>query len=396
MARIGGLFPFPLRTPGSGGGEVVLVGGGTYTFPPGNFLVCTGSQTNVQWFDPNEQQWRNVMPTVSDVIDVSSDGCNYRLMNMSGVVVGASITNAGSGGTNGIGSAATGVVVSFSNPAVGGALLAATGYAIVGGSVQAPTINQGGTGFVMPPLVLVDAPPVGGIQATAVATVSSAGVVTAITMVNVGAGYTASPNFYVIPQIDTYQGSMIAGIPAGIYPPPGTVYPTNLPPGSPYEGNKSPTGCQLTSNALTGSGTLTGIGIIQNGVLYDGTHIPTITITGCGAAAATAVMSMALQSVALGAGGSGYTGAAPMWETSLGLVLQSFNNAITVPRPARGVATVGGGAVASFVIEDNGFGFQKVPTVSVINAGGLATGQATGTAVVGGVNDTSIVQQAVE
>ena len=53
-------------------------------------------------------------------------------------------------------------------------------------------------------------------------------------------------------------------------------------------------------------------------------------------------------------------------------------------------------AVATFVVEDNGFGFQKVPVVSVINSGAIGATQATGTAVVGGVNDTSILQPRVQ
>lgn len=397
MSRIGGVFPFPLQAPANGDGEIVLPSGGIYQLPPGTFVATLGSQITLQWFDPNQLLWRNIQPPGGEFDYISSDGTNYRLINMSGVCIGALVTNAGSGGTNGIGAAATGATVTFGAPVAGGALATANGYPIVGGSVQAPTVTQGGSGFLLPPLIMIDPPPVGGIQATAYATVSSAGVVTAITMQNVGAGYAASPNFYVFPQPPYYQGSPLAGVTAAAFPPPGLVYPTNLPAGSLYQPNISLAGCQLTSLALTGTGTLTGIVVYDYGFGYDGTHIPSITITGLGAAAATSIMSMCVTSVTLGSGGTGYgAGNAPIWETSLGLVSAAFNNQIAQPRAARGVTTLGGGAVATFAIEDPGFGFQKVPLVSVLNTAALATGVATGTVVVGGQVDTGVLQGRVQ
>lgn len=397
MSRIGGVFPFPLQAPANGDGVICLPSGGIYMIPPGDFIPVTGPQTNLQWFNPNQQQWNIIIPTDSPT-PISSDGTNYRLVNLSGVVVGATITAAGSGGTNGIGFTATGAAVTFSAPAAGGALATATGYAIIGGSVAAPTITQGGSGFLVPPLILIDPPPTGGIQATAVATISSAGVITAITMQNVGAGYSSSPNFYVIPQPPNYQGSPIAGVNPNAFPAPGLIAPTMLPSGtfSMFQPNIALTGALLTSVALTGSGVLTGIGMLNYGFGYSGTTIPTVTVTGVTAATATAVCSFTLTSITLGSGGAGYTGNPPMWESSLGLVTAALNNQLPVPRSARGVTTLSAGAVATFVVEDGGFGLQKVPTISVLNSGSLATGQATGTAVVGGVVDTSILQGRVQ
>ncbi len=399
MSRIGGLFPFPQQAPANGDGVVALPSGGVYVFPAGNYVVQTGSQTQLQWFDPNQQVWRGIGPQDVTFNMVSSDGCNYRLVNLSGVVIGASVTAAGSGGTNGIGFLATGATVTYSAPASGLALATAGGYAIVGGSVAAPTISQAGSGFVMPPLILIDPPPPGGIQATAYATINSAGGVATVVMQNVGAGYTASPNFYVFPQNPGYTGGSVGGIASDPFPAPGLVYPTNLPAGSQFQPNISLAGCQLTSVALTGSGTLTGIGTDDYGFGYDGTHIPGVTIAGGGlsAATATAVMSMCVTSVTLGSGGVGFgSGAPPIWETSLGLVTNTLNNSILVPRPARGVTTVVTGAVATFAIEDNGFGLQKVPSVAVLDTSALHTGQATGTAVCGGIVDTSLVQGRVQ
>jgi len=394
MARIGGAFPFPTAQVSEGGGVITLPPGGTFYLPAGEWVCNTGTVTCLQWFDPIDQVWRGVQePTVQSQL-VSSDGFNYRLINLSGVVTGASITNAGSGGTNGIGATATGATVVFTGPAAG---VTATAYPIVGGSVQAPTIAAGGSGFLVPPLIVIDPPPPGGVQATAVATISAAGAITAITMINVGAGYAASPNFWIIPQFGLYAGGASGSFAAGASPAPGLVFPGNAVPGNQ---NTGATGAQLTPNALTGSGTLTGIVVVNYGTGYTGTTIPTVSITGGGLAggvAATAIMSFSVTGVTLGAGGTGYgSGATPIWESSLGLVAASTNNGVFLPRPARGVTTVTGGAVATFVIEDAGFGLQKVPTVAVINTSAIAATQATGTAVVGGINDTSILQPRVQ
>jgi hypothetical protein len=230
-----------------------------------------------EWWNPLANSW----VTVNGASDyVSSDGFNLRARNTTGSIASAPITAAGSGGTNGIGFVATGAAITFSAPASGGTL--ATGYVIVGGSVAAPTITQAGSGFLMPPLVVIDPPPVGGIQATAVAALNAAGGIASITMVNVGAGYAVSPNFYLIPQTPYYQGGPSGGVAAAPIIPGGLVFPFNAVAGNQ---NTSPVGAQLTSIALTGTGTVTGLIMINNGVGYTGT--PTATITGVGAATST-------------------------------------------------------------------------------------------------------------
>lgn len=393
MARIGGAFPFPTAQVGEGGQIITLGSGGIFYLPAGEFVVQSGSTSNLQFFDPINQLWRNVDVPTMDCQYVNCDGYNYRLCNMSGVVAGASITNAGSGGTNGIGAVATGATVIFTGPTAG---ITATAYPIVGGSVAAPTITQAGTGFLVPPLIVIDPPPPGGIQATAVATIT-AGAITAITMVNVGGGYAATPNFWILPQFGTYAGGASGSFAAGTIPAPGVVFPANAVPGNQ---NTGPTGAQLTPVALTGSGTLTGIVVVNYGTNYSGTTIPTISITGGGLAggvAATAMMSFSVQSVTLGSGGAGYgAGNPPIWESSLGVVAVASNNATYQPRDARGVTTVVAGAVATFVVEDPGYGLQKVPVIAVVNTSAIASGQATGTAVVGGINDFSIFQPRVQ
>jgi hypothetical protein len=280
MSNIRGPFPFPYAQPNEGGGVVCLASGASWYFPPGEWLVQTGTNTSVQWWDPIAQFWRNQI-SASNIADYfSTDGYNYRLQNLTGIVSVASFA-AGSGGTNGIGATATGAAVAIiASNTTGG--IQATAYPIVGGSVAAPTITQAGSGFLAPPLIVIDAPPPGGIQATATCALTAGGGIASVTMANVGAGYATTPNFYIIPQAAYYQGGPSGSFAAAGIPSPGLVFPANAVPGNQ---NTSATGAQLTSIALTGSGTLTGVVMVNSGGGYTGT--PTATVTGVGAATVT-------------------------------------------------------------------------------------------------------------
>lgn len=280
MPQIRGAFPFPYAQIAEGGGVITLGSGGVWYPPPGEWLLQTSANICVQWWDPIANTWRNQVSNSNTGDYFPTDGYNVRLYNMTGTILSAPITAAGSGGVNGIGFAATGAAIAFSAAPAGG--ITATGYVIVGGSVAAPTITQAGSGFLMPPVVVIDAPPIGGIQATATAALTAGGGIASITMSNVGAGYATTPNFYLIPQTAYYQGAPSGGVAAAPIPPPGLVFPANAVPGNQ---NTSPVGAQLTPVALTGSGTVTGLVMINNGTTYTGT--PTATITGVGAATST-------------------------------------------------------------------------------------------------------------
>lgn len=380
--RIGGPFNF-----GQIPQPVVLAAGGIYYPPPGNYLLSTGNVTVLQYFDPILQAWRIVGQPNMDAIPIETDGSNWRFVNLSGVVIGASITNAGSGAVNGIGAAATGVAVSFGaapNPG-----WAPAAVPIVGGAISGLTIANAGSGFTVAPLILIDPPPPGGIQATATASINpSTGVISAVALVNAGAGYTSTPNVYVVPQSAVYGAT-----PLGL---------VNNPVNSPFYGlqpsglvGATTGGASITANGTTGSGTLTGLVVTNYGSGYAGTTIPTITITGAGAAAATAIMSMSLTALTITNGGVAF-GAAPIWETSLGLITNFNNNNDALPRASRGVTTLSGGVINTIVIEDPGFGFQKTPVAGTVMTGGTpATTEATLTPVVGGITDTSFLQPAV-
>src|SRR5215469_3875623 len=142
--RVGGAFPF-----NTAGAFPITLGSGAYVYiPAGNYLITTGPQSIVQWWDPICYSWRNfIAPAQTQAISV--DGYNYRLLNNSGTCPGASITNAGSGGTNGIGPSQTGSTVAFTGP--GGTGQTAKGYVIVGGSLPSLSIAQAGSGFAVPP-----------------------------------------------------------------------------------------------------------------------------------------------------------------------------------------------------------------------------------------------------
>lgn len=390
--RIGGAFPFGQLTV-----PVQLAAGGVFYMPPGNYYTLLGGQSVMQFMDSNDIVWRNVGSPGTLIGVVACDGSNYRIANLSGVVVGGLITNAGSGATNGIGLTATGVTISFGAAPTNG--IAASAYPVVGGKLSGLTIAAAGSGFIFPPLISIDPPPVGGVTATATCTISG-GVINSVTLQNPGAGYTAVPNVYITQQWNTYQGigqPVNATVPTTAQPP-GAIA-TQQPPFLP--GINWPTasgGASITCNGLTGSGTLTGVGMASYGAGYTGATIPAVTITGCGAAAITPIMSMCVTSVTLGSGGSGYgAGAAPMWITSLGLVSGSDgDNGNYNPVDAQGVTTLTAGAVSAFTVESDGFGFQKVPVVAVLNTSAVATAQATGTAVCGGVADVSLISPAVE
>jgi hypothetical protein len=267
-----GLAPIP----------VPLASGEAFYPPSMQAIAVTGASTQVQWWDQAYQIWRVLVPVSGSGV-VSFDGVNVRFVNITGAISVASFT-AGSGAANGIGSTATGVALAVSAPGANGrqALL----FPVVGGALSAPAITSGGSGLLVPPLLIVSPPPAGGITAQMVCTISG-GVLNTITQVVAGAGYTAPPLVTVVPQLAYYAGS--------IPPPPGvqaTFGGSNFPAGNftwpPWQINNTGVFSTLpviTPGAITGGGTLTGVGLLDAGALYTGT--PTVVATGAGAAAVT-------------------------------------------------------------------------------------------------------------
>jgi len=159
----------------------------------------------VQWYDPVSTTWRNFNTAYNGVpFPFVSDGYNYRIINLSGCVVGAVVTNGGTSNTakNGFwpaGSNSTSGVTMTTTAGGNAPAMTATFNVIVGGAVNATvTVTAGGTGYVVPPLVSFSNPPTGGLYATGYA-VLTAGAVSSVVVTNQGAGYTSAPTITVTP-----------------------------------------------------------------------------------------------------------------------------------------------------------------------------------------------------
>lgn len=394
---IGGFFPFSQKS-----FPVHLFSGGVYTPPPGQYVIELGRVTQLQFMDGYAGLYRAISEPSRTVKFTQTDGCNYRLVNMSGVVSGVSVTTAGSAGTNGIGSTATSCSVSFGTAPTTG--IAATAYPIVGGAINSTiTITTAGTGLTVPPTLVFDPPPAGGIAAAAYCTLTSDGI-GAVTVTNQGAGYTVAPNCYVIPAWGSYPGATIAGVAPPTVAGPSTSLTQNAIMTLQAQGlavGAWTTIPVLTVNAtLASSGALTGIVMLNYGNNYVGTAIPTISFTGGPtSAAATAIMSFSVTSVTVSNAGVAVS-TAPTWVSSAGLVLaHNMANEYYGIRPARGISTLSSTTttiITSNTVEDPGFGLQKVPVIGYQPAGGTAwTTNPAGTAVCGGIADTSMIQPAV-
>lgn len=187
-------FPLPQNQAYQPLGSAFMVPDASGLFvPPGWWLIRTGTYTQVQWLDPVSGTWipftaaggNGFAATGLVEYFVNSDGANIRLFNPHATPIGASVTAAGSGYAQ----ATTIVTPNAGNSqwraVVGGALASI----VVGND---PAGHAGGSNFTITPIVDIPAPPPGGVQATAHATLT-AGAVSAVTLDAAGAGYTSPP-----------------------------------------------------------------------------------------------------------------------------------------------------------------------------------------------------------
>lgn len=241
-----------------------LQAGAARIVPAGNWQLDPGPYTTFQEFDPVQGQWTS--PGGASAFGegpflVNSDGYNYRVINLCGCIVGASVTTAGSGY-----SAATPPVVSFTNAA------SAAAIAIIGGAVSTTvTVTNGGSGYLWAPVVFLDSPPIGaGYQATATCAITT-GAVSSVTINNQGAGYVNVPNLYFINDPRDTVGTGAAAV-----------------------------------ASLTGAGTVTQLLITNHGT--PNTTLQPVIAFSSGSAAAFPVMVRAIGGVSMTTAGSGYTG----------------------------------------------------------------------------------------
>lgn len=337
-----------------GVGPLTLQAGAVQLVPAGQYWVSPGSYTQLQLKDPVQGNWRTINAGDGGAKYVSSDGANYRLANLSGCAVGAFITNVGSGYT--------------SAPTVTASAGGSTWTAIVGGAISTTvTVAAAGSGYTYAPIVVISAPPAGGVQATAYSTLSGA-TLGSITVTNQGAGYTAAPTVTIIRDPRDTGGS----------------------------------GARATT-ALTGSGTITAVICTYSGTPL--TSVPTLAFSGGGgaSAAATVVGCYAATGFTVGAGGAAYGNAQPFLiitgggvtaGTAGAVVNPSIGPGMFVPRQANitGVSTGGGAITATAAVVNDAGLFQAVPSGFVIAGGsGLATTVGQATITIGGVVDTSLV-----
>ena len=239
-----------------------LQGGSTRLIPPGTWLVTPGIYSCVQEYDPVQGLWIAPGGSLGYPQYVSSDGNNYRVANLCGTIVGATVTTAGSGMT-----AASPPTVTFTNATN------AAATAIIGGAVSTSvTVTNAGTNYTYTPIVFCDSPPIGaGYQATMYCTLSGTTVST-VTVTNQGAGYTNVPNIYFLNDPRDTTGSGAAAV-----------------------------------ATLTGAGTCTQL-LITNQGNANTTSQPTISFSA-GGSAAFPIMVRAIGALGtLTAAGSGYTG----------------------------------------------------------------------------------------
>lgn len=361
-------YPVTVGTPGSpqlvGTNRLSLAAGQVVTIPAGTFWVDPGDLCQIQVLDPITGVWGPYSSAPAQTpIALDSDGYNYRVANLTGCVVAVVVTNGGTGYT--------------SAPTVTAAGTNATFVAIVGGALSAININAASSGanYSYPPNVSIDAPAVGGVPATAHATISG-GVITSIVIDQPGAGYATVPNVAIVPD-----------------------------PSDPNLGT-------ITDAAATAVTSYVGVvtAVLVSGHGLPQTATPALTFSGGGGSGATATAAMAF--VATGytvtTPGSGYSGSPAILTYDGALYTDTSGVPATgsqdlmqgwfVPRQAVIVGATSSGGISANGgtnggIVDRGL-FATVPRAyAVPGPVGAATTAANITITVGGVTDEVYMQQ---
>lgn len=334
-----------------GTNEVSLASGQGVYVPPGYWGVTPGQYSMLQMLDPVTTIWKGFgVDDQQGFNTVVSDGFNFRVINPTGCVVGALLTNGGTG------------YVTATPPAVTVSSGGAVATAIVGGAVGALTLKASsgtvtsgaGANFTMPPVVSISAPPSPGVQATAIATISG-GAVNGFTLLNQGAGYVNAPTVALVP--------------------------------SPFDVNLGLITNATAQASLSGTGSVTAV-LVTNYGIGGLAGVPAMTIgapTAGTTATAVPVMCLSATGFTVTTGGSGY--AAPAVVTSAGGLLSggAFTNPavstlIFEPRPAEILAQVsaggsGGQITASGALVIDGGMFQNV-ALGLIEANNLTSSAA--------------------
>lgn len=311
---------------GIGTNRFALESGQCFTIPAGWWALRTDGYSTYQQRDPITGIWWKVGGGGSGggIEYIQSDGQNYRVANQTGCLVGALITNAGSGYT--------------SAPVVTASAGGSIWQAVVGGAVNTTiTVTNAGTNYTYPPAVQFSAPAAGGVQATGYCTLSG-GTVSTVTVTNQGAGYASAPTITFV--------------------------------NDPREGLNGVTqGYNAAAVAvLTGSGTITSVLCIDHGQGGQ-TALPTLAFSGGGGSSAAALGIMCWTITAFTpTAGTGFTG------NSLLSALDVPPTGGTGTNPATQLGLVST-QLANITMKESGG--APTATGSIINYGGIYTGTPT-------------------
>ena len=253
------------------------------------------------------------------------------------------------------------------------------------GSVGSIGITNAGAGYTEAPNVVIAAAPTGGVNATAVATVTTgAGGVASVTVTAGGTGYTALPtiSFSAPTTAGGITAQAVASITGGIVT---SVTVTN--PGSGYLTPPSVTFSSgaASANAVLTTGQVNSITLTNAGSGY--TSPPSVTITGGGATTSAVAISSLITfatgtvSVLVTSGGAGY-GSAPT---------VTIGDGSGWTTRATGTAILSGGSVTQVIMTNPGKGYTSTSNVTVAFSGGSPTTTAT---AIGILNSQPIVDVA--
>lgn len=370
-----GIAPYDCPT-----NRVALAPGDTLTVPAGDWYVSSGMYLVVQFLDPITGTWVMASGAAYNrgVSFIKSDGFNFRIANLTGCPVGASITAYGNG------SYVQATTTITTTPSTGGS----TWLPIIGGQLGITgtftiDIPTKGAGYGIAPLVFIPPPPgplnnangVGGIPASAFTTIAS-GTLTGVTFTNPGAGYPSAPTPVVLP--------------------------------SPFDPNLS-TGITAASIvfSLTASGSLTGVLCTNPGAPLANPANFTLTVNGAGSGATcTPNVLQTVTAASVSGVGTGFGASNTLLLTTVGGVPGTgtitnnpeFLRLGWLPRPAQiGLTTNAGGTLTTQTgaIYDGGL-FMGTP-VAVLNVpynGSSAFVGGTIALTMGNTTDNAVLQPA--
>lgn len=242
------------------------------------------------------------------------------------------------------------------------------------GSVGLIAITNPGSGYTIPPTVVISAPnETGGAQANAVCTITAgSGGVEGIIVTNAGTSYTSVPQVTIgAPDLaNGVQATASAAISGGAI-----IYITVVEPGSGYTTNPAVTitgggGSSGAANAVISTGRVSSITLTNAGTGY--TSPPTVTFSGGGggsganAVAELATFKTGTVSVVLTDGGSGYTNASNLVVT--------IGNATGYTTQATAIGVLSGNVVNQVVMTNQGAGYTASSNVVVSITGGGGSG----------------------